>query len=137
PLNVPNNKAYTSPYWLNKKGTTGMYEVRDQNLIGKPETPHAFEVNFELEFNGFPIYIKKPIIYRYSKPEKGEIYQPFEILPEATASFKDKVIIFANSESQEIPLTIKALKDNVKGEIQLHFGKGWKVDQEIKPFEIA
>src|SRR5690606_39431866 len=72
-----------------------------------------------------------------SKPEKGEIYQPFEILPEATASFKDKVIIFANSESQEIPLTIKALKDNVKGEIQLHFGKGWKVDQVSKPFEIA
>src|SRR5690606_36428492 len=63
PLNVPNNTAYTSPYWLNNKGTTGMYEVRDQNLIGKPETPHAFEVNFELEFNGFAINIKKPIVY--------------------------------------------------------------------------
>jgi LmbE family N-acetylglucosaminyl deacetylase len=137
PLNVPNNTAYTSPYWLNNKGTTGMYDVRDQNLIGKPETPHAFEVNFELEFNGFTINIKKPIVYKYSKPEKGEIYQPFEILPEATASFKDKIIIFANSEPQEIPLIIKAHKDNVKGEIQLHYGKGWKVDQEIKPFEIA
>jgi LmbE family N-acetylglucosaminyl deacetylase len=136
-LNVPNNTAYTSPYWLNNKGTTGMYEVRDQNLIGRPETPNAFEINFELEFNGFAINIKKPIVYRYSKPEKGEIYQPFVILPEATASFKDKVIIFANSEPREIPITIKALKDNVKGEVQLHYGKGWKVDQEIKTFEIS
>ena len=136
-INVPSNKDYTSPYWLNNKGTTGMYTVKDQNLIGKPETPNAFEVNFEMEFNGFTINIKKPIVYRYSKPEKGEIYQPFEILPEATASFKDKVIIFANSEPKEIPVTIKALKDNVKGELQLCFGKGWKVDQEIKPFEIA
>ena len=136
-LNVPSNKEYTSPYWLNSKGTTGMYMVKDQNLIGKPETPHAFEVNFEMEFLGFTINIKKPIVYRYSKPEKGEIYQPFEILPEATASFKDKVIIFANSEPKEIPVTIKALKDNVKGELQLCFGKGWKVDQEIKPFEIG
>ncbi|HCO84903.1 MAG TPA: LmbE family protein [Arenibacter sp.] len=136
-LNVPSNKEYTSPYWLNSKGTTGMYMVKDQNLIGKPETPHAFEVNFEMEFLGFTINIKKPIVYRYSKPEKGEIYQPFEILPEATASFKDKVIIFANSEPKEITVTIKALKDNVKGELQLCFGKGWKVDQEIKPFEIG
>ena len=136
-LNVPSNKEYTSPYWLKSKGTTGMYMVKDQNLIGKPETPHAFEVNFEMEFLGFTINIKKPIVYRYSKPEKGEIYQPFEILPEATASFKDKVIIFANSEPKEIPVTIKALKDNVKGELQLCFGKGWKVDQEIKPFEIG
>lgn len=136
-LSVPINTAYTSPYWLNGKGTAGMYMVTDQNLIGRPETPNAFEVNFELEFNGFALNIKKPIVYRYSKPEKGELYQPFVILPEATVSFKDKVIIFANSEPREIPITIKAHKDHVKGEIQLHYGKGWKVDQEIKPFEIA
>ncbi len=136
-LNVPENIGYTSPYWLNAKGSTGMYTVEDQNLIGKPETPKAFKVNFELDFNGFTINFEKPIVYRYSKPEKGELYQPFEILPEATASFKDKVIIFSNSEPKEIPVTIKALKDNVKGELQLCFGKGWKVDQEIKPFEIA
>ncbi|MCK0189063.1 PIG-L family deacetylase [Arenibacter sp. F20364] len=136
-LKVPSNMSYTSPYWLNNKGTTGMYKVTDQNLIGKPETPNAFEVSFELEFNGYSINIVKPIVYRYSKPEKGEIYQPFEILPEATASFKDKVIIFADSKPKEIPVTIKALKDNVKGELQLCYGKGWKVDQEIKPFEIA
>jgi len=136
-LNVPENIGYTSPYWLNAKGSTGMYTVEDQNLIGKPETPKAFKVNFELDFNGFTINFEKPIVYRYSKPEKGELYQPFEILPEATASFMDKVIIFSNSEPKEIPVTIKALKDNVKGELQLCFGKGWKVDQEIKPFEIA
>ncbi|MDO6602662.1 PIG-L family deacetylase [Arenibacter palladensis] len=136
-INVPSNKDYTSPYWLNNKGTTGMYTVKDQNLIGKPETPNAFEVNFEMEFNGFTLNITKPVVYRYSKPEKGEIYQPFEILPEATASFKDKVIIFASSEPKEIPVTIKALKDNVKGELQLCFGKGWKVDHETKSFEIA
>ncbi|MBC8768446.1 PIG-L family deacetylase [Arenibacter sp. BSSL-BM3] len=135
-LEVPANTSYTSPYWLNNKGTMGMYKVTDQNLIGKPETPNAFEVTIEIEFNGFPIKIKKSVVYKYSKPEKGEIYQPFEILPEATANFKDKVVIFATSEPKEIPVTIKALKDNVKGELQLCFGKGWKVDQEIKSFEI-
>jgi LmbE family N-acetylglucosaminyl deacetylase len=136
-LQVPSNKGYTSPYWLNDKGTTGMYKVTDQELIGKPETPNAFMVNFELEFDGYTINMEKPVVFRYSKPDKGEIYQPFEILPEATASFKDKVIIFANSDPKEIPVTIKALKDNIKGKLQLCHGEGWQVDQEVKPFEIA
>ncbi|MCM4153008.1 PIG-L family deacetylase [Arenibacter sp. N53] len=135
-LDVPANTDYTSPYWLNTKGTMGMYKVTDQSLIGKPVTPYAFEVTMEIEFNGFSIEINKPVVYKYSKPEKGEIYQPFEILPEATAGFKDKVVIFATSEPKQIPVTIKALKDNVKGELQLCFGNGWKVDQEIKTFEI-
>jgi len=135
-LEVLANTNYTSPYWLNNKGTMGMYQVKDQNLIGKPETPKAFEAIFEIEFNSFPIKIKKPVIYRYSKPEKGEIYQPFEILPEVTAGFKDKVVIFATSEPKEIPVTVKALKNKVVGDLTLSFGKGWKVDQESKPFEI-
>lgn len=135
-LPIPVNTDYTSPYWLNKKGSIGMYQVEDQELIGKPETPHAFEVTFLMEVNGIPLKIRKHVVYRYSKPDKGERYQPFEILPEATASLKDKVIIFSSPESKLIPVTVKALKDNVKGRLQLAYENGWRVEQESKSFEI-
>ncbi|MCM4168303.1 Mycothiol S-conjugate amidase [Arenibacter antarcticus] len=135
-LQIPSNTKFSNPYWLNNKWGIGMYQVDDQSLIGKPETPAAFTVTFELEFNGFPIHINKPVVYRYSKPDKGEIYQPFTVLPEATASFKDKVIIFSDNLPKEIPVTIKAHKDTIEGEIQLCFGNGWSVDQETKPFKI-
>ena len=134
---VPKNTANTSPYWLNEKGTLGMYKVADKQLIGKPETPRAFIANFKLDFNGNTIVFKKPVIYKYARNDKGERYQPFEILPEATASFDDKVLIFADGKSKQIPVTIKAHSDNVKGEVQFCYDKGWVVDQEIKPFEIA
>ena len=38
-LTIPKGMQPSSPYWLNKKGTLGMYKVEDENLIGKPETP--------------------------------------------------------------------------------------------------
>ncbi|GGW31883.1 hypothetical protein GCM10007383_16130 [Arenibacter certesii] len=136
-LQIPNNTPLSNPYWLNEKWDIGMYQVHDQSLIGKPETPAAFHVMFEVEFNGYPITITKPVVYRYSKPDKGEIYQPFSILPKATASFKDKVIIFADDQPKEIPVTIQAHKDNIEGKIQLRVGEGWKVDQETKPFKIS
>ncbi len=136
-LSVPKNTPYTSPYWLAGKGSLGMYRVDDQSLIGKPETPSVFYASFELDFGGNVITIKKPVIYRYSRPDKGEIYQPFEVLPEATSGFKDKVLIFADGNPKQIPVIVKALKDDLRGEVQLCYSKGWKVDQEVQPFQIA
>ena len=135
-INIPEDAAYTSPYWLNEKGSLGMYKVENQNLIGKPETPRAIKMDFLLDFNGKEITFSKPVIYRSSKPDKGEIYRPFEILPVATASFDDKVLIFADGKSKMVPVTIKAHADNLKGELQFCFSEGWKVDQETKPFSI-
>ncbi len=135
-MKVPDNINYTSPYWLNEKGTLGMYRVDDKKLIGKPETPNVFDANFIVDFDGHSIEFKKPVIHRYAKPDKGELYQPFVILPEATASFGNKVLIFADGKAKGIPITIKAHKDDLKGELELCFSKGWTVDEAKKPFAI-
>tara|TARA_R110000868_G_scaffold3259_9_gene21352 strand:+ start:5578 stop:8109 length:2532 start_codon:yes stop_codon:yes gene_type:complete len=135
-LTIPKNKAYTNPYWLNEKGTLGTYTVNSQELIGKPETPRAYNAYFNLDFSGTEITIIKPVIYKYSKPDKGEIYQPFEILPEATAHIKDKVLIFSDGNTKQVSVTVKAHKDNAKGEVQIKHSKGWKVDIDTKIFNI-
>ncbi len=134
---VPEQANFTSPYWLNEKGSLGMYNVSNKQWIGKPETPAAFSARFEMAFDNYDITFAKPVIYKYARNDKGELYQPFEILPEATASFDDKVFIFADQQSKEIAVTIKAHKNNVKGEVQLCYSELWKVDQESKPFEIT
>ena len=136
-IEVPESKPYTTPYWLTEKGSLGMYVVNDKNLIGKPETPHAFQVNFLLDFNGYPINIQRPLVYRYARPDKGELYQPFEILPKATVNITDKVLIFADSEAKEIPVNIKAGKNNVTGTVRLDGPKEWQVAPEKIDFTIA
>ena len=136
-LNVASNTPYTSPYWLTEKGTLGMYKVTDQSLIGKPETPRAFTAAFEIDFGGHLVSFEKPISFHHSKPEKGELYQPFEVLPIATASFSDKVLIFADGKSKRVPVTVKAHADNLKGEVQLQHSEKWKVEEDTQTFEIA
>jgi LmbE family N-acetylglucosaminyl deacetylase len=134
---IPLKTTYTSPYWLMEKGSLGTYKVADMSLIGKPETPRAFNALFKLNIDGTIIPISKPIIYKFAKPEKGEIYQPFEIVPEATASFNDKVIIFSDDKPKEIPVTVKAHADNLSGTVQFCFDNAWNVANDTKPFEIA
>ncbi|MDO6852854.1 PIG-L family deacetylase [Cellulophaga lytica] len=133
---VPADTKYTSPYWLMEKGTLGMYTVKDKKLIGKPETPRAFNADFELSINNYTLTITKPVVYHYSKPDKGELYRPFEVLPEASVGIKDKVIIFSDESSKQIPVTVKALTDDISGEIELTFSKGWKVANAKQNFNI-
>ena len=136
-LNVPSDMAYTSPYWLNETGSLGMYKVADQKLIGKPETPRAFIAEFVMDFSGTQITFERPIVHHYAKPEKGELYQPFEVLPKATAGFIDKVLIFADGKPKRVLVTITAHADDIKGEIQLRHGEGWTIDADTQTFEIA
>ncbi|MGB5429345.1 PIG-L family deacetylase [Eudoraea sp.] len=136
-LKIPEDQPYTSPYWLAEKGSLGMYKVNDPQLIGSPETIRPFHASFELEFNGYSMKIDKPVIHRYSRRDKGELYEPFEIIPEATARFGDKVLIFADRAPRNIPVTITAHKSGLKGKVELGHNKGWVVDEEFIEFEIA
>ncbi|WP_299117326.1 PIG-L family deacetylase [uncultured Winogradskyella sp.] len=135
-ITIPNSTPYTSAYWLNKKGSLGMYNVGDQTLIGKPETPRAINVTFNLNIENVLIPITKPVVYRYSKPDKGELYRPFEIVPPVSASLKDKVFIFENDRQKEIEVVVKAGKNNIEGYVQMAYPNDWSVFPEKQKIEI-
>lgn len=135
-ITIPTTTNYTSPYWLMEKGTLGTYTVTDSELIGKPETPRAYKATFNLQFDGVNIPITKNVSYKYGRPDKGEIYQPFEIVPKATSMLKDKVLIFSDGTPKQIPVTVKAHKDHVSGNVRLEIGDGWILDSATQPFSI-
>ena len=89
------NTMYSSPYWLEKPWDLGMYTVEDQTLIGKPETPRPIEIEYQLKINNEEITFKRPVVHRFSKRDKGEIYEPFEVLPKVTTKLNDKVLILS------------------------------------------
>ncbi|WP_417876360.1 PIG-L family deacetylase [Winogradskyella sediminis] len=126
-ITIPSNSNYTTPYWLNKQSTLGMYSVTDQNLIGLPETPRAVSVDFNLLIEGTPLTITKPVVYRYSKPDKGELYRPFEIIPIVSASLSDDVYIFENNQQKDIEVTVKAGKNHIEGYVEMAYPNDWQV----------
>ena len=132
-----NELKYTTPYWLQKKGSLGMYDVSDKELIGIPETPRGVTVDFILEIQGFPITITKPVVYRYSKPDKGELYKPFEIVPEVSVKTDAKIIISKPKEAIEVRVTVKAFKDNVKGYVNFKLPEGWSSSPQLKDLSLS
>ena len=101
-LKIDSKQQPTTPYWLTKKGSLGMYTVDDKNLIGQPETPRNQLVTFNLTFGKTSISYSKPIVYKTNDDVKGEVYKPFEIIPEASAKVAEDVIIFENDKQKDI-----------------------------------
>ncbi|WP_313115243.1 PIG-L family deacetylase [Aequorivita sediminis] len=131
-----NNPLYSSPYWLNEKGTVGMYAA-PKNLIGLGETPVFDQLIFELQFGNTVIPFTKDIIYKFNDPVKGEVYRPMEILPKVTASIPEKVLIFADNSPRNVSVIVRAGKDNISGNISLKHPEGWKIEPRKQNFELS
>ena len=134
---LPEELRYSGPYWLNSQGTLGMYTVENTNWIGRPETPAPLQVMFFVFIEGDLLQFTVPVAYRYARPDKGELYEPFHVLPEVSLRFDQDVRILNDSEAKEIKLEVKALKTGSKGTVSLEAPKAWKISPEQVDFNLA
>jgi hypothetical protein len=136
-LAIKTDQQVSTPYWLTKKGTLGMYEVENNNLIGKPETPRDLNITFNLNIENVDISFTKAIVYKTNDPVKGEVYKPFEIIPEVSAKISEKVIILDTDIQRDIEVIVKAGRDNIEGYVQIEHPKNWSVFPEKQKVIIA
>lgn len=129
------SSKYSTPYWLNEAGTSGMYAA-EEDFIGLPETPSLEKLTFELQFGDLTIPFTRDIIFKFNDPVTGEVYRPLEVLPEVTSTLPEKVLIFANSESKTISVSVRAGKENISGSIALEHPKGWTIVPNQQEFHL-
>ncbi|WP_139958107.1 PIG-L family deacetylase [Flavicella sediminum] len=128
---------YSDPYWLRETASLGMYTVKEQALRGQPETERPVQVVFDFEILKHKISFTKDVVYRYAKRDKGELYEPFEILPKATVRLSENVVLFDSDQSKEIEVTVLAGTNNISGTVEICYPKGWSISPKNKPFNIA
>ena len=136
-IQIPSDMEYTSPYWLNDTPELGMYKVPDLLLRGLPETPRALKARFLFEIQGTYVAFEKALEYKYTDNVKGEIYQPFEILPEAFVKIEESAFIFGNQDPKPMTVTVKAGVDNLKGTLKLKLPEGWSTSPETYDVELG
>jgi len=135
-LKISKDVNYTNPYWLNEKGSIGMYAVNNQENIGLPDVIRQLKVGVWLNINGVEIPFERNVVYKYNDDVKGEVYQPLDIVPAVTSTFAEKVYIFNNERAKTITLKIKSGKDAINGNVKLDIPQGWQVSPAEIPFTI-
>ncbi len=132
---IPKDTPFTSPYWLKDEGTTGLHNVKDIQLIGLPEAPDTFPVEFKIKMFGETISFKRNLVYKFNSPVTGEVYQPFQVIPEVTGNFTNDVILFPDENPRQISVRVEAERDNVSGMLSINHPEGWRVSSP-QPFQM-
>lgn len=121
---------YTTPYWLEQKGTVGMYRIGNERYVGMPETPKRIKASFTVSIKGYPFTFERDVVYKYNDKAKGETYKPFEVLPKISVNIEDKVMVFENENLKKVLVKVKAYRDNVEGTVQLKAPNNWGISPE-------
>lgn len=137
PYTISKKTKPTSPYWLDEKGSLGMYKVSNPELIGLAENPKAISVDFQLDLNGNSISISRPLVYKYNDPEKGETYKPFSIVPLASVNIEEKVLIFSDEKPKKVAVKVKSFSDELKANLHLNAPNTWKIEPKSKSVSIS
>ncbi|HSD08962.1 PIG-L family deacetylase [Flavobacterium sp.] len=135
-LQLPETINYTQPYWLKEKGTDGLYTVEDQKNIGIPDIIREVKVIFNVKINNIEIPFERIVVYKRNDEVKGEVYNFLDIVPEVTTTIQDKVLLFPNTKSKYVGITIKSGKNDIKGNLKLDLPKNWKVSPESIAFQL-
>ncbi|MBS1534787.1 MAG: PIG-L family deacetylase [Bacteroidetes bacterium] len=134
---IPDKTTYTQPYWLASEGSVGMYRVDEQKKIGLPDIIREVKVNFELNILGVHIPFERNVVYKYNDDVRGEVYQPFDIVPEVSTTITNNVLLFNKHRAQEIEVKVKAGRDQVKGQLTLDVPADWKISPAHFSFDLA
>lgn len=133
---IPEDIAYTNPYWLNEPWKLGRYTVEAQLMRGLPETPHTFKVRYNLLVAGEPLSFETNVVFKRADDVKGEVYRPFEITPPVFANVQEKVYVFSNGAPQTVEVLLKSGAPETKGFVKLEHPAGWRVEPQQIDFDL-
>ncbi len=128
------NTKDLQPYWLSQSIKNGQFIVTNQQQIGKAINEPMLIARFSLEIEGVPFTFTKPVQYKYTDLVKGELYQPFIIIPKLSIYISPsvkltnvindnkkqiidsfiQVIAYANFTANNVPVTLFVLQEKVK-----------------------
>ena len=130
------NKS-SQPYWLAEKHITGQYSINDQLLVGNPENMNSLKVVVQLVIDGKNLAFDSPVLYKYTDPVNGEIYQPLAIAPPITATLSEKAYTFAGNATKNIQVYLRSFRNNSSGKLIPQVPEGWLVSPKFIDVKLA
>ena len=132
---VPRTVPPTQPYWLRHEGTTGLFQVDNASLIGRPENPPVLPVEYLFEVGGQTLVVPgEPM----AAAEPGATTRRrLEVIPPVSLRFISPVELFAPGVARPVTVEVTAAHARIAGVVQLEVPSGWSIAPASQPFQLA
>jgi LmbE family N-acetylglucosaminyl deacetylase len=134
---LPAGTPLTQTYWLRQDPTVGMYRVEPASLIGRPENPPAFPVEFVFEVGGQTLSVPDEPVQLVSGPNNEIIRRRLDVIPPVSMRFSSEVELFAPGAAKGVEVEATAARAGTAGTVELEVPAGWKVAPAAQSFSLA
>jgi LmbE family N-acetylglucosaminyl deacetylase len=125
---LPTNTPISQPYWLREPETAGMFVVDDPKLIGRPENPPVFPVEYVFEVAGQELVV-------HDEPVAGT--RRLDVIPPVSLKFASGVQLFAPGSQRSVTMIVTAQRANSDGTLRLIVPDGWQAMPESQSFNLS
>src|SRR5262245_29132156 len=132
---LPPGTPPSQPYWLRREGTDGLFRVDDPSLIGLPENPPAFPVEYVFKVGGQTLVVSaEPTA---PDPTRPALRRRLSVVPPASIRFASNVRLFAPGPARPVTVELTAARPHVKGTVELDVPSGWRVFPAARRFRLG
>jgi LmbE family N-acetylglucosaminyl deacetylase len=132
---VPSTTTPSQPYWLRTEGTVALFDVPDPSLIGRPDNPPAFPLEYVFEVGGQTLVIADEP--RPATPARSDLRQRLAIIPPISLRFVERVRLFAPGATRPVTVELTAARARTEGDVHLDVPDGWTVTPAAQRFRLA
>jgi len=134
---LPATTPPSQPYWLRTAGTVGVFHVDDPSLIGRPENPAAFPIEYVFEVGGQTLVISGEPVQAAADPANATMRRRLDVIPPVSLRFVSDVQLFAPGAARPVTVELTAARAGVAGTVRLEGPAGWRITAASQPFHLA
>ena len=133
---LPAGTPPSQPYWLRKEGTPGLFRVDDPALIGLPENPPVFPIEYVFKLGGQTMVVSGGPVAASDSGDPAMRHR-LEVVPPASIRFVSGVQLFASGDARPVTVELTAARPRVTGIVELEPPAGWKASPATQPFRLG
>lgn len=133
-LTVPPETPLTHPYWLRAEPAAGLFHVADTKLIGRPENPPPFPVEYVFELGGQKLIVTDEPLAPSGTDKPG---RRLAMIAPVSLRFGSGVALFAPGARKAVEVQITGARANAEGFLTLEGPTGWTISPSQLPFKLG
>ncbi len=134
---LPAGTPVSQPYWLREATLPGRFQVAETRLIGLPENPPAFPVEFHFEVGGQTFVVSTEPVQVLTRPDRPDKFRRLDVVAPVKLHFSSPVRVFTPRASGPVVVELEANRAGSTGTLHLDLPAGWTATPASQPFQLA
>jgi hypothetical protein len=114
-----------------------MFRVDDANLIGRPENPPAFPVQYDFEVGGQTLVVPDEPVAVANDSTGNQIRRRLDVIPPVSLKFVSDVQLFAPGSRRAVTILLTAYRPQCIGALKLIAPDGWRIAPASQSFRLG